>query len=100
MSFYQLYSKVERWGEDRGIIQNGNPIAQCAKLKEEANEVQEALENGDLANLIDEIGDVMVVLTMICAIKNLDLEFCFASAYNKIKDRKGYLRPDGVFVKE
>lgn len=25
---------------------------------------------------------------------------CVAHAYNQIKDRKGYLRPDGVFVKE
>jgi hypothetical protein len=25
---------------------------------------------------------------------------CVAQAYNEIKDRKGYLRPDGVFVKE
>jgi NTP pyrophosphatase (non-canonical NTP hydrolase) len=100
MTFRRLYAQVECWGEDRGIIQNGNPIAQCSKLIEESNEVLQALENEDLANLIEEIGDVMVVLTMICAIKNLDLEFCFAAAYNKIKNRKGFLRPDGVFVKE
>lgn len=100
MTFRRLYAQVECWGEDRGIIQNGNPLAQCEKLREEVGEVQEAIENEDLANLIDEIGDVMVVLTMICAIKNLDLEFCYAAAYNKIKDRKGFLRPDGVFVKE
>lgn len=30
----------------------------------------------------------------------LGLTGCVAHAYNEIKDRKGYLRPDGVFVKE
>jgi hypothetical protein len=30
----------------------------------------------------------------------LDFTDCVEQAYNEIKDRKGYLRSDGVFVKE
>jgi hypothetical protein len=30
----------------------------------------------------------------------LNLVTCFEGAYNEIKDRKGYLNADGIFVKE
>jgi hypothetical protein len=37
---------------------------------------------------------------MVCAVLNLDLVQCLNGAYNEIKDRKGYLTKEGVFVKE
>jgi hypothetical protein len=37
---------------------------------------------------------------MICAIMKIDMVQCYKGAYQEIKDRKGFLRPDGVFVKE
>lgn len=101
MSFANTEMEVVRWGEARGIIQNGNAHTQASvKLQEELNELIEALEKNDMAETKDAIGDCMVVLTMIAAIVDLDLVECYKSAYNEIKDRKGYLRPDGVFVKE
>jgi len=33
-------------------------------------------------------------------IEDVDLKQCFASAYEQIKDRKGYLNATGVFVKD
>jgi hypothetical protein len=35
-----------------------------------------------------------------CATADLDLVTCFNHAYDQIKDRKGYLTPEGIFVKE
>jgi len=35
-----------------------------------------------------------------CACADLDLVECFKGAYEEIKDRKGYLGADGIFVKE
>jgi hypothetical protein len=41
-----------------------------------------------------------VTLILYAALQNLDIEDCLASAYNEIKDRRGTLTPEGVFVKE
>ena len=101
MSFANVELEVLRWGEARGIIQNGNAVVQAkVKLQEELNELIEALEKDDLPEIKDAIGDCMVVLTMICGIKDVDLVDCYKGAYSEIQHRKGYLRPDGVFVKE
>jgi hypothetical protein len=37
---------------------------------------------------------------MVAAIEDVDLKQCFQSAYEQIKDRKGYLNKEGVFVKD
>ena len=101
MSFANVEMQVIQWGEARGIVQNGNAVTQAkVKLQEELEELIDALERNDLAEIKDAVGDCMVVLTMICAIKDIDLVDCYKGAYNEIKNRKGYLRPDGVFVKE
>jgi hypothetical protein len=42
----------------------------------------------------------MVVLTMLCGILDLDLTECYESAYQEIKDRKGHLTKEGIFVKQ
>lgn len=100
MSFNAIELAVVRWGETRGIIQNSTPLAQFGKTVEEVKELGDALAQNDKAGIIDGIGDVMVTLVMICAILDLDMTKCFESAYNEIKDRKGFLNKDGIFVKE
>lgn len=100
MSFNATELAVVRWGEARGIIQNSTPLAQFEKTIEEVKELGDALAQNDKAGIIDGIGDVMVTLVMICAILDLDMTKCFESAYNEIKDRKGFLNKDGIFVKE
>jgi hypothetical protein len=49
--------------------------------------------------IIDGIGDAMVVLTILAAQHNVNLEACVAAAWDEIKDRKGRMI-NGVFVKE
>ena len=101
MSYSAVEMDVIRWGEARGIIQNGNAHTQAkVKLQEELDELIFAIEQKNLAEVEDAVGDCMVVLTMICAIMDIDMVQCYKNAYEEIKDRKGYLRPDGVFVKE
>ena len=48
----------------------------------------------------DAYGDILVTLIMGCSCADLDLVECLAGAYNEIKDRKGFLGPDGIFVKQ
>lgn len=101
MSFADVEMQVIRWGEARGIIQNGNAHTQAkVKLQEELDELILAIEENNMPEVKDAVGDCVVVLTMICAIMDIDLVECYRGAYEEIKDRKGYLRPDGVFVKE
>jgi len=99
-SFKDVEMKVVRWGEDRGIIQNSTPLAQFEKTIEEVAELNAALQANDKAAIIDGIGDVLVTLTMICGILDLDMTQCYEAAYNEIKDRKGFLNKDGIFIKE
>jgi phosphoribosyl-ATP pyrophosphohydrolase len=98
-TFAAIEMEVVRWGEARGIVQNGTPMGQAAKTLEEVAELVSAVNRNDLDDVVDAVGDIMVCLTMLCAIYDLNLTDCYKAAYNEIKDRKGYLREDGVFVK-
>ena len=91
---------VVRWGEARGIIQNSTSAAQVKKTKEEVQELVDAIATNDKAGIIDAIGDVMVTLTMIAAIEDLPLVACYQAAYDQIKNRKGYLDANGLWIKE
>lgn len=108
-----LLPLIEQWGRDRGILDNSTPLGQSRKTVEEVRElVEEAsalnvlsgLPGEDttevLDRLADAIGDIFVTLVMVAGCAKLDINACVAQAYETIKDRKGYLRPDGVFVKE
>jgi len=100
MSFADLEMKVIQWGEARGIVQNSTAAAQAIKTQEELDELVDALRNNDRAAIADAYGDILVTLIMGCAIADLDLVSCLDGAYNEIKDRKGYLNKDGLFIKE
>lgn len=91
---------VVRWGEARGIIQNSTSAAQVKKTQEEVQELVDAIAANDKAGIIDAIGDVMVTLTMIAAIEDLPLVACYQAAYDQIKNRKGYLDANGLWIKE
>ena len=100
MSYADIEIKVIQWGEARGIVQNSTPLAQAIKTREELDELYLALDANDKAALADAYGDILVTLVMGCACADLDLVECFKGAYEEIKDRKGYLGADGIFVKQ
>ena len=100
MSYADIEMKVVQWGEARGIVQNSNPYAQAKKTQEELDELFEAISKGDRAAMADAYGDILVTLVMGCATADLDLVTCFKDAYNEIKDRKGHLSKEGLFIKE
>jgi NTP pyrophosphatase (non-canonical NTP hydrolase) len=100
MSYAELEMSVVRWGEQRQIVQNSTPAAQAIKTTEEVKELHDAIYAGDREAMKDAYGDILVTLIMGCACADLDLVECLAGAYNEIKDRKGYLGADGIFVKQ
>ena len=91
---------VIRWSEARGIIPNSTSMAQLKKAFEEMYELSAAIDNRDTAGIIDGLGDVLVCLINVAALEDLDLTQCLKSAYQEIKDRKGYMNSQGIFVKD
>jgi len=100
MSFADIEMKVIQWGEKRQIVQNSTPYAQALKTKEELEELFDAIAKGDREAMADAYGDLLVTMVMGCACADLDLVSCFKGAYLEIKDRKGFLNKEGIFVKE
>lgn len=98
MSMYDTH--IDRWFEDRGITKNGKPLAQTIKTLEEVTELFDALQKDDRAEVMDAIGDIYVTLRGVCLTYGVEFESCVSSAYQEIKDRKGYLTPEGTFIKE
>jgi len=100
MSYAAVEMKVIQWGEARSIVQNSTPYAQAVKTREELLELFTAIAKGDRAEMADAYGDILVTLVMGCACADLDLVECFKGAYEEIKDRKGYLNKEGLFIKQ
>ena len=120
-TYRDIEMKVIQWAEARKIIPNSYPLAQTRKTAEETTELVEAaaklrlldqlkdhlppeVYEGNREIILDEfkdaVGDVMVTLVNACALADVDAVDCFAGSYDEIKDRKGTLMPNGVFVKE
>jgi NTP pyrophosphatase (non-canonical NTP hydrolase) len=95
----ELLNKIRQWARDRNLINGSEPIRQYAKLVSEIGELGDAILANDQAEIIDALGDSVVVLTIIADQYGMKLEDCIESAYNVIKDRKGVMY-NGSFVKE
>lgn len=91
------YNDVIEWANARNLIKGSTPIGQLGKLVEEVGELAGNICRG--RDVKDDIGDCMVVLTIIAAQKGLTLAECYQHSYEQIKDRKGRM-VDGIFVKE
>jgi NTP pyrophosphatase (non-canonical NTP hydrolase) len=95
-----MVDAVEAWAYDRKIIQNSTATVQLMKTVTELGELADAQLKDDTAGIVDGLGDVMVTLIIYARLKGLQLDRCLESAYYTIKDRKGTLTPEGIFVKE
>ena len=99
-SFEHIQSLVIQWSKDRKIIPNSTPSAQWNKAREEMQELLDGLVLNDREMITDGIGDVLVCIINVAALSGLDVVECLEHAWLQIKDRRGYLREDGIFVKE
>jgi len=95
-----IAEKIDQWFKDRGIVDNGKTMSQAIKTLEETTELINAINTKDEAEIKDAVGDIYVTLRGVCLVHGIDLEECIIGAYNEIKDRKGYLTPEGMFIKE
>lgn len=93
----RLISKITEWAQDRNLIKGATSKDQTLKLIQEVGELSDSICKKK--NPIDDIGDCIVVLTILAEQNDLTLQQCIECAYSDIKERKGKMI-DGVFVKE
>jgi len=74
-------------------------MTQYVKLQEEAGELAKALLKDDQPEVIDAIGDMVVVLTNLAHQRGVHIETCIAEAYEVISKRTGKMI-NGTFVKD
>lgn len=92
-----LINKVSQWHRDRNLIDGSDDKSQTLKLLQELGELSDSVCKEQ--PILDDIGDMLVVMINLCERNNITLEQCLQVAYDDIKDRKGKM-VDGVFMKE
>ena len=95
----KMFDDIRDWAKTRGLYDKGNSHTQYVKLQEEAGELAKALLDNDGIEILDAIGDIVVVLTNLAHLEGFTIEQCIESAYNEISDRTGKMI-NGTFVKD
>jgi len=93
------FDLIREWANERGIFDGGDPKTQALKLVEEVGETCRAILKEDAAEMIDGIGDCVVVLTNLAELIGTPIEECIDRAYNEIKGRTGNMY-NGTFKKD
>ena len=93
------FDLIRFWAKDRGLYDGGDPKTQALKLVEEVGETCRAILKEDAPEMIDGIGDCVVVLTNLAELIGTPIEECISQAYNEIKDRKGKM-VNGTYKKD
>ena len=93
-----IFDLIRNWAAVRGIYEGGNSHTQYVKLQEEAGELAKALLINDKPEIVDAIGDMVVVLTNLAYLEGFNIEDCIDTAYSEIAARQGKMI-NGTFVK-
>ena len=93
------FDLIREWAYERGLYDKGDPKTQTLKLMEEAGEICRAVLKEDKPEIIDGIGDCVVVLTNLAHLCNTTIEKCIDAAYDEIKGRTGKMS-NGTFKKD
>ena len=96
---YNQFDLIRKWADERGLYEKGDPKTQALKLVEEVGEISRAIIKDDFDEVIDGIGDSVVVLTNLAELMGVSIEECIASAYGVISKRTGKM-VNGTFVKD
>lgn len=94
-----VFEDIREWARDRGIYDSGDVKTQLIKLYEETGELSEAVLKDSKLDIVDAIGDSVVVLTNLATLAGFDIEHCINAAYGEIRQRTGAM-VNGTFVKE
>ncbi len=95
----EIFDCIRKWANERGLYDKGDPKTQYIKLMEETGEIGRAILKNDTEEIIDGIGDAVVVLTNLAELVGVPIEECIQQAYNVISKRTGKM-VNGTFVKD
>ena len=93
------FDLIRQWARSRGLYDKGDSKTQTLKLMEEAGEICRAVLKDDREQIIDGIGDCIVVLTNLAELVGYPIEKCIDAAYDEIKNRTGKMS-NGTFKKD
>ena len=93
------FDLIREWANERGLYDKGDVKTQTLKLLEEAGEICRAVLKDDKEQIIDGIGDCVVVLTNLAELNDISIEDCIDAAYNEISNRTGKM-VNGTFKKD
>jgi NTP pyrophosphatase (non-canonical NTP hydrolase) len=95
----EIFDCIRSWAKQRGLYDKGDAKTQYIKLMEETGEIGRAILKNDTEQIIDGIGDAVVVLTNLAELCGVPIEECIQEAYNVISKRTGKM-VNGTFVKD
>jgi len=93
------FDLIREWADERGLYENGDTKTQALKLVEEVGETCRAILKEDYEEVVDGIGDCVVVLTNLAELQGVSIEMCIDAAYEEIKNRKGKM-VNGTYKKD
>jgi len=93
-----IFGLIRSWADERGIYAKGDVKTQLIKLYEESGELSQGILKNSKPDIVDAIGDCVVVLTNLAHLAGTDIETCIQSAYDEISSRTGKM-VNGTFVK-
>jgi len=93
------FDLIRMWANERGLYDKGDTKTQALKLVEEVGEICRAILKEDHDEVVDGIGDAVVVLTNLAELQGVSIEKCINVAYNEICNRKGKM-VNGTFKKD
>ena len=99
----ELIAKIEQWAEDRNIIKGSKPIDQAMKLFSEFGELADNVGKG--RDCRDDIGDIFVVLTIMCRqlnkpIRVTGVEYFIARLHNWNTNPKSIVASLAVYLSD
>ena len=96
---YVMFDLIREWADQRGLYTGGDAKTQALKLVEEVGETCRAILKQNDHDIIDGIGDCVVVLVNLAELVGEPLERCIEQAYYEIKNRTGKME-NGTFKKD
>jgi NTP pyrophosphatase (non-canonical NTP hydrolase) len=93
------FDLIREWADERGLYENGDTKTQALKLVEEVGETCRAILKEDDDEIVDGIGDCVVVLVNLAELHGVMIEYCIEAAYDEIKNRKGKM-VNGTYKKD
>lgn len=93
------FESIRRWSSERDILKKGDIKTQLIKLYEETGELAKAVLEKDKEEIVDAIGDSIIVLTNLAYFAGTTIEECIDTAYREVSNRTGKMI-NGTFIKD